>query len=134
VIGFQTRTQYATIINSIITGTTNGWDATKEPAPTSNNIHNCICTDEDNTTFFSNILVENNNQYATNSDIFRDITTDYRLTDAAASLYKGDDGTQVGIYGGVAPFNPTPTNPQISKFTVVSTKDGDNLSVKINVE
>ena len=58
----------------------------------------------------------------------------YELTETAAATYLGDDGTQVGIYGGTNPFNPTPTNPQVKKFTVNSTTEGDQLKVKINVE
>jgi len=62
------------------------------------------------------------------------ITETFELTETAAATYLGDDGTQVGIYGGPAPFNPTPTNPQVKKFTVNSTTEGDQLKVKINVE
>ena len=58
----------------------------------------------------------------------------FELTETAAATYLGDDGTQVGIYGGTNPFNPTPTNPQVKKFTVNSTTEGDQLKVKINVE
>ena len=62
------------------------------------------------------------------------MTETFELTETAAATYLGDDGTQVGIYGGTNPFNPTPTNPQVKKFTVNSTTDGDQLKVKINVE
>ena len=61
-------------------------------------------------------------------------TETFELTETAAATYLGDDGTQVGIYGGTNPFNPTPTNPQVKKFTVNSTTEGDQLKVKINVE
>jgi len=61
-------------------------------------------------------------------------TETFELTETAAATYLGDDGTQVGIYGGTTPFNPTPTNPQVKKFTVNSTTEGDQLKVKINVE
>lgn len=59
---------------------------------------------------------------------------DYQLTDAVRALIKGTDGTEVGIYGGSLPYDPTPTNPQITKFNVVakSTADG-KLSVDIEV-
>lgn len=62
------------------------------------------------------------------------INATFELTETAAATYLGDDGTQVGIYGGTNPFNPTPTNPQVKKFTVNSTTEGDRLKVKINVE
>lgn len=58
----------------------------------------------------------------------------YELTETAAATYLGEDGTQVGIYGGAHPFNLTPTIPQVTKINVISTTDGDQLKVKINVE
>lgn len=61
-------------------------------------------------------------------------TETFELTETAAATYLGDDGTQVGIYGGTNPFNPTPSNPKVKKFTVNSTTVGDQLKVKINVE
>lgn len=59
---------------------------------------------------------------------------DYKLTEELKSLIKGTDGTEVGIYGGNLPFDPTTTNPQITKFNVAakSTTDG-KLSVDIEV-
>lgn len=59
--------------------------------------------------------------------------TFYQLTDESKQ-YLGDDGTEVGIYGGSLPFDPLPTNPQITKFKVApkTTADG-KLSVDIEV-
>lgn len=59
---------------------------------------------------------------------------DYRLTDEAKAIIKGTDGTEVGIYGGDLPFDPIPSNPQITKFNVAkqTTADG-KLSVDIEV-
>ena len=58
----------------------------------------------------------------------------FQLTDAAKTQYLGVDGTEVGIYGGNLPFDPTPSNPQITKCNVAakSTADG-KLSVDIEV-
>lgn len=58
----------------------------------------------------------------------------FELTDAAKTQYLGADGTEVGIYGGNLPFDPTPSNPQITKCNVAakSTADG-KLSVDIEV-
>lgn len=76
------------------------------------------------------------------SDIFKTFTgsnqsefEDYALTSAAANTYLGDDGTQVGIYGGSMPFNPRVNNPYITKCTVAekSTPQG-TLSVDIEVK
>ena len=59
---------------------------------------------------------------------------DYVLTDAVRALIKGTDGTEVGIHGGSLPYDPTPTNPQITKFNVASKSTADGkLSVDIEV-
>ena len=60
---------------------------------------------------------------------------EFELTDDAKVEYLGMDGTQVGIYGGNLPFDPTPSNPQITKCNVAakSTADG-KLSVDIEVK
>lgn len=59
----------------------------------------------------------------------------YTLTDTAATTYLGDDGTQVGIYGGNLPYNDKVAIPRITKCVVAgkSTKEG-KLSVDIKVE
>jgi hypothetical protein len=58
----------------------------------------------------------------------------FELTDEAKTTYLGSDGTQVGIYGGSLPFDPTPSNPQITKFNVASKSTADGkLSVDIQV-
>lgn len=51
------------------------------------------------------------------------------------SEFLGNDGTQVGIYGGETPFTDVPTNPQITKKEIAkqATAEG-KLSVKITVE
>lgn len=60
---------------------------------------------------------------------------DYKLTDEAKAIMKGTDGTEVGIYGGSLPYDPTPTNPQISKFNVAAKTTADGkLSVDIEVK
>lgn len=62
------------------------------------------------------------------------LTETFELTDAAAATYLGDDGKQVGIYGGPTPFDPVPNNPQVRKFVVDSSTESGKLKVKINVE
>ena len=56
------------------------------------------------------------------------------LTDEAKTTFLGADGTQVGLYGGMLPYNSTPSYPRITKFDVAkkSTADG-KLSVEIEV-
>lgn len=60
---------------------------------------------------------------------------DYKLTEEVKAIMKGTDGTEVGIYGGSLPYDPTPTNPQITKFNVASKTTADGkLSVDIEVK
>lgn len=56
------------------------------------------------------------------------------LTDSIIAVYPGSDGTQVGIYGGAAPFNPRPDYIRIQQCTVAprTTLDG-KLNVDIEV-
>ena len=91
---------------------------------------------------FNNVAVETNTFL--NGDysvIFKTLVREdfntketFELTDEAKAKYLGNDGTQMGIYGGTNPFDPTPTNPQIKKFNVSTSTSGDKLNLKINVE
>lgn len=49
----------------------------------------------------------------------------FELTDEAKESFKGTDGTEVGIYGGMKPYNPTPSYPIISSLTADSQTDED---------
>lgn len=103
--------------------------------------YNCIGLNS--SSLFQNIT-NSTNSIATVSDIFKTykganlINLDsetFELTDAAKEKYHSMDGTtEVGIYGGNLPFDPTPSNPQITKCNVAakSTADG-KLSVDIQV-
>lgn len=62
--------------------------------------------------------------------------TFYELTDEARTKYIGNDGqSEVGLYGGVLPYNIRILNPQITKCQVApkTTTDG-KLSVNIEVK
>lgn len=62
-------------------------------------------------------------------------TMTFKLTDEAKTKYLGDDGTEVGMYGGNFPFDPTTSNPQITKCQVASKSTADGkLSVDIEVK
>lgn len=82
--------------------------------------------------FYENLQENNNTLLPGGTQLFKEGTF-YQLTDEAKQ-YLGSDGTEVGIYGGSLPFDPTPTNPQIVKFNVApkTTADG-KLSVDIQV-
>lgn len=97
---------------------------------------------EQNTVF---VHYDGNNDYFIHSDYIALFASgdfryyndgyDYRLTEEAAAKYLGNDGTQVGIYGGEVPFTDVPTNPQIT-FKNISARSSANgkLSVRITVE
>ena len=55
----------------------------------------------------------------------------FELTDTAAATYLGEDGTQVGIYGGLQPFTKTLSYPQATKVNVANKAEGGKLSVDI---
>lgn len=79
-------------------------------------------------------IVLNNLNLPADTEVFKDDET-YELTDENAANWLGDDGTQVGMYGGTLPFDPTPTNPQITKFNIASKTTADGkLSVDIEVK
>lgn len=58
----------------------------------------------------------------------------YELQDSIAATCLGNDGSQIGIYGGSIPFDPRVTNPIIKRINVAqrSTADG-KLAVDIEV-
>lgn len=108
----------------------------------SNTAYNCVSiTDEVMRPTFEDIPNTTNTMLvSSNENIFKTYDGNYsdnetfELTAEASATYLGLDGTQVGIYGGTLPYNPTPSNPQITKCNVAtkSTMDG-KLSVDIEV-
>lgn len=68
------------------------------------------------------------------TQVFKDGTF-YELLDNLKTTWLGNDGTQRGMYGSNWPFDPTTTNPRITKFNVAkkTTADG-KLPVEIEVE
>lgn len=116
---------------------------------------NCIILNSRDTyttsTYYNNLYCFNNNSSFnvtnnTNVEVAKDNEAiknlfgysddnEYKLTEAAKALIKGSDGTEVGVYGGSLPYDPTPTNPQISKFNVAAKTTADGkLSVDIEVK
>ena len=103
--------------------------------------YNCVCLTANNYfRYITNATNKSLTEYATlfktypgGSLALLDSET-FELTDTAKTQYLGTDGTEVGIYGGNLPFDPTPSNPQITKCNVAakSTADG-KLSVDIEV-
>ncbi len=58
----------------------------------------------------------------------------YHLTDNAAATYVGTDGTEIGIYGGMYPYDTTPDYPLVKKLDVIGSHKDGKLNIKINVE
>lgn len=85
--------------------------------------------------FFSNMPYAPNVTLPADTPVFKDGPDNYELLDENAATWLGADGTQVGIYGGSLPFDPTTSNPKITKFNVApkTTADG-KLSVDIEIQ
>lgn len=83
---------------------------------------------------FSDIQNGSYMNWTTTAQDFFKSTYIYELTDEAKTRYLGDDGTEVGLYGGMMPYNLTPLYPRITKMNVAkrTTNDG-KLSVDIEV-
>lgn len=91
---------------------------------------------------FGNATTCHNCYDSTFEDVFKNYSysssyTDsqtFELTDVAKTTYLGNDGTEVGLYGGLLPYTSTPSYPQITKMNVAkkTTADG-KLSVEIEV-
>ena len=63
-----------------------------------------------------------------------EFSEDYQLTDEAAATYLGDDGTQVGMYGGANPYSKQLSYPVITRCEVGNrTNEDGTLTVNIEV-
>ena len=113
--------------------------------PSTSTAYNCVAlSNTSSTNIFANQSNTTNTQVSSFSDVFKTWTGSYlenfkverlELTDAAKTKYLGSDGTQIGIYGGSIPFDPRPSNPQITKLNVASKSTADGkLSVDIEVK
>ena len=73
-------------------------------------------------------------------DVFETFTgtvsydNNYQLKDEIATSFLGNDGTEVGIYGGIMPYNPRPNYMIIRSCNVAGRTNEDNkLSVEIEL-
>lgn len=126
--------------NCIIYGAGNS----RSSFPATTTAYNCVeVNNYTSANTFKNIP-NNTNKYTTCDVVFKTYTgaaigeveeETFELTETAKATYLGTDGTQVGIYGGMLPFDTTPSNPRITKCNVAakSTADG-KLSVDIEVK
>lgn len=109
---------------------------------TTNLIYNCLGIASSNM-FNNHGSLASSLYYTTTNmtDVFQTWTGSYtdaenfELKDTAKANYLGDDGKELGIYGGNLPYTPNPTNPKITKFNVASKSTADGkLSVDIEVK
>lgn len=106
----------------------------------------CCVVSTDSDLWRSNVMTQlfKNITNSTNTiqsySIFKDVSTytfgdaiTYRLTDEAAVTYLGSDGTQIGIYGGLYPFDSNPHHPIITKSNVARRAADGKLHVSFEV-
>lgn len=110
------------------------------PMPNTATAINCLSINYDG--LFNNLFQKENCMTATSSkEVFKTFTDDcgvgetFELTDEAKAKYLGNDSTQVGMQGGVMPFNTTVSYPIITKFEAdnYTTKDG-KLTINVEVD
>ncbi len=95
---------------------------------TSNNYTNCLSHKKISTGMVINCYLTENSESPFKDDTF------YELKEQYAEIM-GNDGTQVGIYGGLMPWSWAPSQPKITKFNVARRTNADGkLPVEIEVE
>lgn len=108
--------------------------------PTTASCINCLSIG--NAYLFSSIFYSQNNKYADNiTDVFLTYTRLYvfpetfELTESAKGTYLDADGLEIGMQGGLYPFNLKVQYPVITSFSAdtQTTKDG-KLNVSIEVD
>lgn len=102
--------------------------------------NNCIGIETGESSLFEGQTASNCMEVNNYEDVFETFTGTvsydniYQLKEEIASSFLGNDGTEVGIYGGMMPYNPRPAYMVIKRCNVAprSTVDG-KLSVDIEV-
>jgi hypothetical protein len=102
------------------------------------NVYNTVGID-DSSNFYTITSNHGNTNVSSLESIFKTFRGNYtegetfELTPEAAATYLGSDGTQVGIYGGSAVYNPKATDMRIKKYSVGFYSD-ENGQLKITTE
>lgn len=94
---------------------------------------NCVSNKD---IFSLSTALSTNNKYLPEvTDFFKEGSQTYELKDEYATTLLGNDGTQVGMHGGSAPFSKYPTGLRITKFEAAKETSSDGkLPVEISVE
>lgn len=88
--------------------------------------------------FFKQISNHNLYNYKSFASVFKKFRgsecDNYQLLDTIAENILGSDGTQIGIYGGYMPFDPSVRNPLVKKVNVASRSNNEGkLPVDIEI-
>ncbi len=113
----------------------NGWSYSyyNKGIPVSSSAYYCVAVGTNAIEIFNDMIIKENCTSATKT-IFTDGNPWNDLTDEAKTKYLGNDGTPVGMYGGVYPFSLVPSYPTITKMNVANKTTADGkLSVEIEV-
>lgn len=113
-----------------------------EKIPSSSQATDCISVNFGDHDFFSELSVrtgcpttslEFGAVFKTFTGTYSDTET-FELTDAAKTTYLGTDGLEIGLYGGLQPYDSTPSYPLITTMTVdKQTATDGKLGVTIEV-
>ena len=123
----------SSITNSIIATAANN-------SVTNTTFHNCIGIQMVDSSLFVGQLNTTNMTVDSYDDVFEtfagEVTYDniYQLKDEIVNTFLGNDGTEVGIYGGMRPYNTRPPYMIIKTINVAGrTTEDDKLSVEIEL-
>ena len=100
----------------------------------------CIGIKTGESSLFEGQIVQNVMEVNSYQDVFESFAgevsnnNNYQLKETIATAFLGNDGTEVGIYGGMMPYDPRPSYMRMKRCNVAprSTVDG-KLSVDIEV-
>lgn len=102
--------------------------------------YNCIEIKTGDSNIFEDQLNESNMQVNSYEEVFRtfdgtvDYNENYQLKNSIANSFLGNDGTEVGIHGGMLPYNSRPHYMIIRTTNVAGrTTDDDKLNVEIEL-
>lgn len=119
-------------LNNIIGGVyyySNGWQYDKSLKSTCSAYNNLFLSSKGNA---DDVIQQDGNMFIDHADIYEDANNRV-LTEEAASTYLGQDGTQVGIYGGMTPYSLVPTYPQIVENNIAAQSTADGI-LKVSVK
>lgn len=102
--------------------------------------YNCIDIQTGNSNIFEGQLNQTNMQVSSYEEVFETFTgtvvynEEYQLKSEIATTFLGNDGTELGIHGGMNPYNSRPPYMIIRNTEVAGrTTDDDKLSVQIHL-